>query len=79
METFSIKISRADRRGNTLYCEWTPRNIELADQVMHAMTLDINGTVAATIADYEPSAAREMFAIIDQAFSGVYQLDPIYA
>ena len=79
METFSIKINKTDRRDEAIYCEWIPENGELADKVMHAMTLDIAGTIAETIVAYESIAATEMFLVIDRIFPGAYQLDPQYS
>ena len=78
METFRIRLNASSRRDNSLYCEWLPQNMELADTVMHAMTLDIAGGIDATILAYEPEAARAMFAIIEPMFPGAYRLDPAY-
>lgn len=79
MEIFSAVNSRAVRQpDNTIYMEFIPSNAELADQVLHGMTLPISGSVAETIASYEAAAAREMFAIISRTFPGAYVLDGKY-
>lgn len=78
MEIFSIKLSRVDRIGNSIGCEWVPENIDLQDKVLHGATLEIEGTIAETTAAYEPTAAREMFMQLERMFPGQYQLDQKY-
>jgi hypothetical protein len=67
METLEIK-TKIQRFGNTVYVEYHPANPELEGVCFHGQDLDIQGSVAETVAAYLPIARQAVLDAVTESF-----------
>ena len=79
-EQLIIEVTKKERQKvdpgapATVYAEWRIKNDGIEHVAYHGMSLPIAGSIAETVAAYEPTARGELFNAVEAQFPGEYTL-----
>lgn len=73
METLTIARQATRLDDNHVYCEWRITNDGIENTVMHGMTLQIVGTITATLDAYQSTARDAILLELEKLYPGLYQ------